>query len=403
MNSLKYSRFPVPPKNIKKILMIYTKKIVKNIVLALSSALPFALHSAENSEYNMPIGVTEVSQSIFGLHMLIFWICVVIGVIVFGIMFWSMWKYRKSKGAVAADFDDNFWLEIGWTVAATAVLIWMAVPSTQVMVQAYDDAEGEINILVTGHQWKWHYEYMEDEVSFFSNLSTSQEQIDNKVPKGEFYLSEVDEPLVIPTNTRVRFLITGNDVIHSWWVPDFAVKQDAIPGFINTAWTNVPKPGIYRGACTELCGIKHAFMPVVVRAVEREAYDAFIAEKVALAEAERMLTSKEWTKEELMERGESFYAVNCVACHQANGKGIPPVFPALEGSEVALNDSDKHIEILMEGIQGSAMAAFGDSYSEVDIASVITYTRQAWSNGENGDGVIVTPKDIVEYKKRIDL
>ena len=321
----------------------------------------------------------------------------------FGIMFCSMWKYRKSKGAVAADFDDNFWLEIGWTVAATAVLIWMAVPSTQVMVQAYDDAEGEINILVTGHQWKWHYEYMEDEVSFFSNLSTSQEQIDNKVPKGEFYLSEVDEPLVIPTNTRVRFLITGNDVIHSWWVPDFAVKQDAIPGFINTAWTNVPKPGIYRGACTELCGIKHAFMPVVVRAVEREAYDAFIAEKVALAEAERMLTSKEWTKEELMERGESFYAVNCVACHQANGKGIPPVFPALEGSEVALNDSDKHIEILMEGIQGSAMAAFGDSYSEVDIASVITYTRQAWSNGENGDGVIVTPKDIVEYKKRIDL
>ena len=383
--------------------MTYIRKLVTKLALATYSAIPLAVYSAENSDYNMPVGVTEVSQSIFGLHMLIFWICVVIGVIVFSIMFWSMWKYRKSKGAVAADFDDHFWLEIGWTVAATAVLVWMAVPSTQVMVQAYDDAEGEINILVTGHQWKWHYEYMEDEVSFFSNLSTSQEQIDNKVPKGEFYLSEVDEPLVIPINTRVRFLITGNDVIHSWWVPDFAVKQDAIPGFINTAWTNVPEPGIYRGACTELCGIKHAFMPVVVRAVEREAYDAFIAEKVALAEAEKMLTSKEWTKDELMERGEKFYVTNCVACHQANGKGIPPVFPALEGSEVALNDSEKHIEILMEGIQGSAMAAFGDSYSEVDIASVITYTRQAWSNGENGDGVIVTPKDIVEYKKRIDL
>ena len=383
--------------------MTYIRKLVTKLALVTYSAIPLAVYSAENSDYNMPVGVTEVSQSIFGLHMLIFWICVVIGVIVFSIMFWSMWKYRKSKGAVAADFDDHFWLEIGWTVAATAVLVWMAVPSTQVMVQAYDDAEGEINILVTGHQWKWHYEYMEDEVSFFSNLSTSQEQIDNKVPKGEFYLSEVDEPLVIPINTRVRFLITGNDVIHSWWVPDFAVKQDAIPGFINTAWTNVPEPGIYRGACTELCGIKHAFMPVVVRAVERETYDAFIAEKVALAEAEKMLTSKEWTKEELMERGEKFYVTNCVACHQANGKGIPPVFPALEGSEVALNDSKKHIEILMEGIQGSAMAAFGDSYSEVDIASVITYTRQAWSNGEDGDGVIVTPKDIVEYKKRIDL
>tara|TARA_B100000686_G_scaffold200729_1_gene207632 strand:- start:390 stop:1541 length:1152 start_codon:yes stop_codon:yes gene_type:complete len=383
--------------------MTYIRKLVTKLALAACSTIPLAVYSAENSDYNMPVGVTEVSQSIFGLHMLIFWICVVIGVIVFSIMFWSMWKYRKSKGAVAADFDDNFWLEIGWTVAATAVLIWMAVPSTQVMVKAYDDAEGEINILVTGHQWKWHYEYLEDEVSFFSNLSTSQEQIDNKIPKGEFYLSEVDEPLVIPVNTRVRFLITGNDVIHSWWVPDFAVKQDAIPGFINTAWTNVPEPGIYRGACTELCGIKHAFMPVVVRAVEKEAYDAFIAEKVALAEAEKLLTSKEWTKEELMERGEKFYITNCVACHQANGKGIPPVFPALEGSEIALNDSDKHIEILMEGIQGSAMAAFGDSYSEVDIASVITYTRQAWSNGKNGDGVIVTPKDIVEYKKRIDL
>ena len=383
--------------------MTYIRKLVTKLALVTYLAIPLAVYSAENSDYNMPVGVTEVSQSIFGLHMLIFWICVVIGVIVFSIMFWSMWKYRKSKGAVAADFDDHFWLEIGWTVAATAVLVWMAVPSTQVMVQAYDDAEGEINILVTGHQWKWHYEYMEDEVSFFSNLSTSQEQIDNKVPKGEFYLSEVDEPLVIPINTRVRFLITGNDVIHSWWVPDFAVKQDAIPGFINTAWTNVPEPGIYRGACTELCGIKHAFMPVVVRAVERETYDAFIAEKVALAEAEKMLTSKEWTKEELMERGEKFYVTNCVACHQANGKGIPPVFPALEGSKVALNDSKKHIEILMEGIQGSAMAAFGDSYSEVDIASVITYTRQAWSNGEDGDGVIVTPKDIVEYKKRIDL
>ena len=383
--------------------MTYIRKLVTKLALSAPSVIPLSVYSAENSDYNMPVGVTEVSQSIFGLHMLIFWICVVIGVIVFGIMFWSMWKYRKSKGAVAADFDDHFWLEIGWTVAATAVLVWMAVPSTQVMVKAYDDAEGEINILVTGHQWKWHYEYMEDEVSFFSNLSTSQEEIDNKVPKGEFYLTEVDEPLVIPINTRVRFLITGNDVIHSWWVPDFAVKQDAIPGFINTAWTNVPKPGIYRGACTELCGIKHAFMPVVVRAVERETYDAFITEKVALAETERMLTSKEWTKEELMERGEKFYVTNCVACHQANGKGIPPVFPALEGSQVALNDSGKHIEILMEGIQGSAMAAFGDSYSEVDIASVVTYTRQAWSNGENGDGVIVTPKDIVEYKKRIDL
>ena len=383
--------------------MTYAKKIIEKVTLIFSFLAPALLLANDRSDYNMPVGATEVSSSIFDLHMLIFWICVVIGVIVFSIMFWSLWKYRKSKGAVAADFDDNFWLEVGWTVAATLVLVWMAVPSTQVMVEAYDDAEGEINIMVTGHQWKWHYQYLEDDVGFFSNLSTSQEQIDGAMPKGEFYLREVDEPLVIPVNTRIRFLITGNVVIHSWWVPDFAVKQDAVPGFINTAWTNVPEPGIFRGACTELCGIKHAFMPVVVRAVEQEEFDAFIAEKVALAEAERMLTSKVWTKDELMERGESFYVTNCVACHQANGKGIPPVFPALEGSQIALNDSDKHIEILMEGVQGSAMAAFGNMYSEVDIAAVITYTRQAWSNGENGDGVIVTPKDIVEYKNRVNL
>ena len=382
--------------------MAYIKKVLTRLIFVTPFLIPSAAFS-ESSDYNMSVGVTEVSKSIFELHMVIFWICVAIGVIVFSIMFWSLWKYRKSKGAVAADFDDNFWLEIGWTVAATLVLVWMAVPSTQVMVEAYDDAEGEINILITGHQWKWHYEYLEDEVGFFSNLSTSQEQIDGEVPKGEFYLREVDEPLVIPTNTRVRFLITGNDVIHSWWVPDFAVKQDAIPGFINTAWTNVPEPGIYRGACTELCGIKHAFMPVVVRVVEREEYDEFIAQKVTLAEAERLLTSKNWTKEELMERGEQFYNTNCAACHQANGAGIPPVFPALVGSQVVMNDSAKQIEILMEGVQGSAMAAFGDSYSEIDIASVITYTRQAWSNGDNGDGVIVTPKDIVNYKNKIDL
>ena len=382
--------------------MSYIKKVLTKLIFVMPLLVSVAVF-AESSDYNMSVGVTEVSKSIFELHMVIFWICVAIGVIVFSIMFWSLWKYRKSKGAVAADFDDNFWLEIGWTVAATLVLVWMAVPSTQVMVEAYDDAEGEINILITGHQWKWHYEYLEDEVGFFSNLSTSQEQIDGEVPKGEFYLREVDEPLVIPTNTRVRFLITGNDVIHSWWVPDFAVKQDAIPGFINTAWTNVPEPGIYRGACTELCGIKHAFMPVVVRVVEREEYDDFIAQKVTLAEAERLLTSKNWTKEELMERGEQFYNTNCASCHQANGAGIPPVFPALVGSQVVMSDSAKQIEILMEGVQGSAMAAFGDSYSEIDIAAVITYTRQAWSNGDNGDGVIVTPKDIVDYKNKIDL
>ncbi len=362
-----------------------------------------SLAFSEASDYNMPVGVTEVSEEIFDLHMLIMWICVWIGVVVFGIMFWSLWKYRKSSGAIAAKFDDHYWLEIAWTLAATVILVGMAIPSTSVMIKAYDDTEGDINIMVTGYQWKWQYTYLEEGVSFFSNLATSQEEIDNALPKGEFYLSEVDEPLVIPINKRIRFLITGNDVIHSWWVPDFAVKQDAVPGFINTAWTNVPKPGIYRGACTELCGLKHAFMPVVVRAVEQEEYEAWIIEKIALAEAEKLLTEKVWTKAELVERGQGVYLKNCVACHQANGQGLPPVFPSLEGSQIVMRDKARNIEILMEGVQGAAMQAFSKQLSEVDIASVITYTRDSWSNGKNGDGEIVVPKDIVDYKNRAKL
>ena len=358
---------------------------------------------SEASDYNMRVGVTEVSKEIFDLHMLIMWICVWIGVVVFGIMFWSLWKYRKSSGAIAAKFDDHFWVEISWTIAATVILVGMAIPSTSVMIKAYDDTEGDVNIMITGYQWKWQYTYLEEGISFFSNLATSQEEIDNALPKGEFYLSEVDEPLVIPINKRIRFLITGNDVIHSWWVPDFAVKQDAVPGFINTAWTNVPKPGIYRGACTELCGLGHAFMPVVVRAVEQEEYEAWIIEKIVLAEAEKLLTEKVWTKAELIERGQGVYLKNCVACHQANGQGLPPVFPSLEGSQIVMRDKARNIEILMEGVQGAAMQDFSKQLSEVDIASVITYTRDSWSNGKNGDGEIVVPKDIVDYKNRAKL
>jgi len=375
-----------------------TKKLNWLILLFLSTSI-----FSERSDYNMPMGVTEVSKDIFDLHMLIMWICVWIGVVVFGIMFWSLLKYRKSTGAVAAKFNDNFRLEIAWTILATLILVGMAIPSTKVMITAYDDREGDVNILVTGYQWKWHYKYLEDNISFFSMLTTSQEEIDNLIPKGEFYLTEVDEPLVIPINKRVRFLITGNDVIHSWWVPDFAVKQDAVPGFINTAWTYVSKTGIYRGACTELCGMKHAFMPVVVRAVEQEEYEAWVAEKIAFAEAERLLTDKLWTTDELIERGEGIYLKNCVACHQVNGQGLPPVFPSLDGSEIVMKNKTRNIEILMEGVRGGAMQSFANQLSEVDIASVITYTRQSWSNGKEGDGQIVEPKEILEFKNNTKL
>ena len=347
---------------------------------------------------NMTRGVTDISNEVFELHMLIFWICVVIGVVVFSVMFYSMYAHTKKKNPVAASFHENHKLEIAWTIVPFLILIAMAVPASKTLVKIYDDEAGDVNIQVTGYQWKWQYNYLEDDISFFSNLSTDMDEINNLVPKGENYLQEVDEMVVIPVGKKVRFLITANDVIHSWWMPAFAIKQDAIPGFVNTAWTKVDKPGVYRGKCTELCGKNHGFMPIVVRVVEQEEYNQWVDEKKQVAIQMAELTTKDWTAQELVERGESIYAINCVACHQTNGQGIPGIFPALAGSDIVMNDKDKNIEILMEGVQGAAMNSF--SYlSEVELAAVITYTRQSWGNAENGDGEIVVPKDIVDYKK----
>ena len=347
---------------------------------------------------NMTRGVTDVSNEVFELHMLIFWICVAIGVVVFSVMFYSMWAHTKKKNPEPAKFHENHKLEIAWTIIPFLILIAMAVPASKTLVKIYDDEAGDINIQVTGYQWKWQYRYLEDDVSFFSNLSTDLDEIYNLVPKGENYLQEVDEMVVIPVGKKVRFLITANDVIHSWWMPAFAIKQDAIPGFVNTAWTVVDKPGIYRGKCTELCGKNHGFMPIVVKVVEQEEYDQWVNEKKQAAIRLAELTTKEWTTAELMERGETVYDINCVACHQTEGQGIAGIFPALAGSDIALYEKDKHIEILMEGVSGAAMNSF-DYLSEVELAAVITYTRQAWGNAENGDGEIVIPQDIVDYKE----
>ena len=330
--------------------------------------------------------------------MLIFWICVVIGVLVFGVMFYSMYAHTREKNPVPATFDDNHKLEIAWTIIPFLILIAMAIPASKTLIKMYDDTAGDINIQVTGYQWKWQYRYLEDDVSFFSNLATDWDEINNLVPKGENYLQEVDEMVVIPTGKKVRFLITANDVIHSWWMPAFAIKQDAIPGFVNTAWTKVDVPGIYRGKCTELCGKNHGFMPIVVKVVEQDEYEEWGGIKKEEAQKLAELTTKEWTTEELVSRGQSVYEVNCVACHQTNGQGITGIFPALVGSDIVLNNKEKNIEILMEGVQGAAMNSF--SYlSEVEIASVITYTRQSWGNDEKGDGEVVVPKDIVDYKE----
>jgi len=348
---------------------------------------------------NMREGVTQVSRDVFELHMLIFYICVAIGAVVFSVMFYSLFRYTKKRNPNPSTFHESTKLEVAWTVVPFLILIAMAVPASKTLTEIYDDEEGEINIQVVGYQWKWEYKYLEDDINFFSNLSTDQDEIYNLVPKGENYLLEVDEPLIIPVDTRVRFLITANDVIHSWWVPDFAIKQDAIPGFINTAWTRAEETGIYRGNCTELCGKNHGFMPVVVKVVEKDEYNDWVLSKKEEAIKLAELTEKEWSLAELTERGEGVYQKNCVACHQMNGEGLPPIFPALAGSDIVMFDKNRNVEILMEGVQGAAMQSFANQLSEVDMAAVITYTRQAWGNAENGDGAYVVPSDIVEYKK----
>lgn len=348
---------------------------------------------------NMREGVTQVSRDVFELHMLIFYICVAIGAVVFSVMFYSLFRYTKKRNPNPSTFHESTKLEVAWTVVPFLILIAMAVPASKTLTEIYDDEEGEINIQVVGYQWKWEYKYLEDDINFFSNLSTDQDEIYNLVPKGENYLLEVDEPLIIPVDTRVRFLITANDVIHSWWVPDFAIKQDAIPGFINTAWTRAEETGIYRGNCTELCGKNHGFMPVVVKVVEKDEYNDWVLAKKEEAIKLAELTEKEWSLAELSERGEGVYQKNCVACHQMNGEGLPPIFPALAGSDIVMFDKNRNVEILMEGVQGAAMQSFANQLSEVDMAAVITYTRQAWGNAENGDGAYVVPSDIVEYKK----
>ena len=353
--------------------------------------------STSQAEYgvNMTPGVTDISQSVYSLHMIIFWICVVIGIVVFSVMFWSMFKYRKSQGAKPAQFHESTTVEIIWTLIPIIILVAMAVPATSTLKEMYDVTESDIDIKITGYQWKWQYEYINDDVSFFSNLSTPQDQINNEATKGEHYLLKLDEPLVIPINKKVRFLVTANDVIHSWWVPAFAVKKDAIPGFINEAWTKVNEPGIYRGQCAELCGKDHGFMPIVVKAVEEPEYQAWLAAKQEKAKAEALLASQVWSMEDLMAKGEKVYNTNCAACHQQNGMGIPPAFPGLKGSAIAIGPIEAHIDIVVNGKPGSAMQAFAAQLSDVDLAAVITYERNAW---ENNTGDSVSPQDIAKAK-----
>lgn len=350
---------------------------------------------------NMPVGVTGVSRDAYDIHMITLWVCVVIGAAVFGVMFYSMFAHRKSSGREPATFHESTTVELAWTIIPVFILIALAVPATTYLVDSYDTSEADLDIKVTGYQWKWQYEYLGEDVQFMSELSTTEPAIYGQAPKTEFYLSEVNEPLVIPVGKKVRFLVTAKDVIHAWWVPDLGVKRDAIPGFINETWTRVEVPGVYRGFCAELCGKGHAFMPIVVNAVPEDEYNDWLAaKKVALA-AERELAKKTFTFDELMSKGEVAYNRSCASCHMGNGEGIAGAFPALKGSAVALGPVSAHLDMVINGsAQNAAMQAFGGQLSEVDLAAIITYERNAWGNDAGDEAEdIVQPVDVLKFKQ----
>jgi len=336
------------------------------------------------SQYNMTRGVTRISEQVYDLHMLIFYICCAIAVVVFGVMFYAIFKHRKSQGAVAANFHESTKVEIIWTVIPIVILVAMAVPATTTLIEMEDTSQSDITVKITGSQWKWHYSYFDEDVEFFSLLTTSSKQIEGDEVKGVNYLLEVDNPLVLPINRKVRFLLTSDDVIHSWWVPDFAVKKDTIPGFINEAWTKIDEPGVYRGQCAELCGRNHGFMPIVVHAMEENKFDEWlVAQKLATKQAEeeaKAALSKELSMDELMAMGEKVYNDRCAVCHQANGLGVPGVFPAMKDSPVTMGDLKNHIDVVLNGVSGTAMQAFGNQLTDEQIAAVVTYERNAWDN-----------------------
>ncbi len=350
---------------------------------------------------NMTRGVTEISHKVYDLHMTIFYICCAIGLVVFGAMFWSIVHHRKAKGVQPAQFHESTKVELLWTAIPVVILVLMAIPATRTLIAMEDTSKSDVTIVVTGSQWKWHYKYLEYPVAYYSLLATPAKQIQNKLRKNENYLLEVDRPLVIPTGRKVRFLMTSDDVIHSWWVPAFAVKKDANPGFINEAWTQVDQPGTYRGQCAELCGKDHGFMPIVVIAKTPEEFDAWVqAEGDRLAKlkaAEQELLSMQMTMPEAMALGEKVYQGHCAACHQPTGTGLPGVFPALKGSKIATESAQKsaHINIVLNGKTGTAMQAFGKQLSLQDIAAVITYERNAW---ENNTGDLIQAAEIQAAK-----
>lgn len=367
---------------------------------------------------NLPPPATVVAHEIYDLHTLILLVCLFIFVVVFGFMFYALYKHRKSVGHKASQFSSNTRLEYAWTIVPLLILVGMAYPTTKTIIFMNDTETHDMNIKVTGQQWRWEYEYMDEDVRFTSNLSTPRDQIDNKAAKGAHYLLEVDRPMVVPVGKKVRLLLTATDVIHSWWIPEFGVKKDAIPGFINETWFQVDKPGTYRGQCAELCGVGHGFMPIVVQAMEEPEYQAWLTEQKTLLAAAKEASSQTYTMDELKAHGEKVFNTNCAVCHQANGQGMGGVFPPLidgapfkasadtakrlaergfwKDGKIILGTVKDHMDIVIHGIAGSTMPPFGGQLSDLDIAAVIAYERNSWGNQA---GEIIQPSEVTPLRK----
>jgi len=344
---------------------------------------------------------TLVAHQIYDLHLLVLGIVVVIAAVVFAVMFYAIVRHRRSVGHEAKQLADSVPVQIIWTLIPLLIVAGMAFPATRTVIEMKDTSSPDITIKVTGYQWKWRYDYLGDNLSFYSDLSTPRDQIENKAAKGENYLLEVDNPLVVPVGKKVRILVTANDVIHSWWVPAFGVKQDAIPGFVRDSWFKVDTPGIYRGQCAELCGKEHGFMPIVVEALPEEQYKIWFAEQKTKSKAATAAATadadKIYTLDELKSQGEKVYGSNCVACHQATGQGVPGAFPALAHGPITTGPIAGHVDIVVNGSKKNpAMAAWKSQLSDLQIAAVITYERNALGNAL---GDVVQPKEIALARK----
>ena len=382
--------------------MLNRLKICKLVVIlcALFSTQS-VLAAADYWQLNMHRGVTPLSKDMYYLHMIGMVICVIIGVVVFGVMIYSLVHHRKSKGYVPATFHDNPRLEIVWSIIPFLILVGLAVPATRVLIRMDNSNQSEVTVKIVGYQWRWQYQYLDQGISFFSNLSTPYDQIQNRQEKGQWYLLEVDKPLVLPVNKKIRFLVTSNDVIHSWWVPELGIKRDAIPGFMYEAWAKIEKPGVYRGQCAELCGINHGFMPIVVEAVSQDEFDQWVAHQPKIDEqagrTESQPVSQKMSLSDLMSLGKQKYEQICVACHKADGMGLPPMYPALRGSSVAVGKPiSRHIDLILNGIPGSAMQPYKDQLSDEEIAAIATYERNAWGNNTEDQ---IQPEEVAALRQ----